>query len=287
MTGAGDTIRPATIRDVDAIDAILRASEEPPPGEPAMAAGAQHPYLRHLVEQGGAAIAEVDGELIGFCAAVFTGRARHLADLFVRRDHQGQGHGGRLLVSVLGDHRPRTTFSSDDPRAMPLYIRAGMSPLWPNLYVTGDPAGLPHPDGLSVVESTLAEIAALETAWGRADRSAHIAYWRTLPEVRPFIVRRGGTLIAAGIGRRRFNGLGRWIDRARVAPGEEPVAPLIAMLKIAADGGDLVGACVPGPSPLLPLLLATGFRIRDRDTYMASEPGLLDPARELVNTGIP
>jgi hypothetical protein len=34
------------------------------------------------------------------------------------------------------------------------------------------------------------------------------------------------------------------------------------------------------------VLLASGFRIRDRDTFMTSDPGLIDPARTLANTGI-
>jgi hypothetical protein len=30
-----------------------------------------------------------------------------------------------------------------------------------------------------------------------------------------------------------------------------------------------------------------GFRIFDRDTFMASEPGLIDPERTIVDPGIP
>jgi hypothetical protein len=84
-----------------------------------------------------------------------------------------------------------------------------------------------------------------------------------------------------------LNGFGRWIDRARVAPGEQPTLPLLAALHQAAEGGHLVGACVPGPSPLLPVLLQAGFRIRDHDTFMASEPGVINPLTELPSNGIP
>jgi hypothetical protein len=77
------------------------------------------------------------------------------------------------------------------------------------------------------------------------------------------------------------------IDRARVAPGEPATLPLLAALRQAAEGGHLIGACVPGPSPLLPVLLGAGFRIRDRDTFMASDGALVDALAELPNTGIP
>ena len=33
-------------------------------------------------------------------------------------------------------------------------------------------------------------------------------------------------------------------------------------------------------------LLEAGFRIVDRDTFLASDPGLDDPHREIVNTGL-
>lgn len=286
MRDAHRALRAANVEDLDAIDAVLRATNPPAPGEPGYPAGVQHHYLRHLIDHGAAAVLEVAGEIVGFGATIFTGRAMHLADLFVLPAHQGQGHGGHLLDAVFGERRPRTTFSSDDPRAIPLYVRAGMSPLWPNVYLAGDPRRLQPPEGLTVEPTTLEEVARLDGQWGGVDRSADLGYWQTLPQAWPFVIRRVGRPVAVGVGRSRLNGRGRWIDRARVAPGENPVPPLIAAMAAAGKGSDLVGACVPGPSPLLPLLLEAGFRIRDRDTFMASEPGLVDPERELVNTGI-
>jgi hypothetical protein len=34
------------------------------------------------------------------------------------------------------------------------------------------------------------------------------------------------------------------------------------------------------------VLLGAGFRIRDQDTFLASDSRLIDPARTLPNTGI-
>jgi GNAT superfamily N-acetyltransferase len=286
VTDAHRAVRAATVEDLDAIDGVLRATNPPAPGESGLPAGVQHPYLRHLIDHGAAAVAEVGGAIVGFGATIFTGRVTHLADLFVLPAHQGQGLGGRLLDAVFRDRRPRTTFSSDDPRAIPLYVRAGMSPLWPNVYLAGDPARLHPPEGLTVEPTTLEEIARLDGEWGGVDRSVDVGYWQTLPGARPFVVRRSRRPVAVAVGRSRLNGRGRWVDRARVAPDESAVPPLLVAMAAAGEGSDLVGACVLGPSPLLPLLLEAGFRIRDRDTFMASEPGLVDPERELVNTGI-
>ena len=287
MTAPPATIRRATEDDLRAVDAVLRANHGPPPGEPAEPPGAQDPYLRHLIVRGNFAVAEADGAMIGFGATVFTGRSTHLADLFVLPAHHGRGIGGRLLSAVFGDAFPRTTFASDDPRAMPLYIRAGMTPLWPSLYISGDPRGLPaDPDGIAVEDVDFDDVARLEGEWAGADRSPDVAFWATQSAPRGAVVVRAGRPVAVGLSRGRLNGFGRWIDRAMVAPDEDPVAPLIALIRRGADGGDLIGASVAGPSPLLPALLAAGFRIRDLDTFMASDPGLIDPARTLPNTGI-
>lgn len=281
------TIRTATEDDLRAVDSVLRANHGPPPGEPAEPPGAQDPYLRHLIVRGTFAIAEADGAVVGFGATVFTGRATHLADLFVLPALQGRGIGGRLLAAVFGDAFPRTTFASDDPRALPLYIRAGMAPLWPSLYISGDPGGLPaDPDDIAVEDAALDDVAHLEGQWAGVDRSPDVALWATQSAPRAAVVVRAGRPVAVGLSRGRLNGFGRWIDRALVAPDEDPVAPLIALIRRGADGGDLIGASVAGPSPLLPALLAAGFRIRGRDTFMASDPALIDPARTLPNTGI-
>jgi hypothetical protein len=249
--------------------------------------GAQDPYLGHLIRRGTSAVAEIDGVVVGFGATVDTGRSTHLADLFVLPTYHGRGLGGRLLTAVFGDRFPRTTFSSDDPRALPLYVRAGMTPVWPSLYISGDPGGLPDdPEDIAVEDATFDDVARLEGEWGGVDRAPDLAFWATHRDPRAVVVVRAGQPVAAGLGRGRLNGIGRWVDRAVVAPDEEPIAPLVALIRRAAGGGDLIGASVAGPSPLLPQLLASGFRIRDRDTFMTSDPALIDPARTLANTGI-
>lgn len=48
----------------------------------------------------------------------------------------------------------------------------------------------------------------------------------------------------------------------------------------------LVGAIIPAPHPPVPALLDQGMRILDWDTFCASEPDLIDPARLLPNAGL-
>jgi GNAT superfamily N-acetyltransferase len=287
-------LRPAVEADVPLLEAVMLATEEPPPGETPMPAGAQQPYLAHLVARGRVVVAEpargaahgVAG-VVGFGATVDTGRSTHLADLFVLPGQQGGGIGGRLLAAAFGNADRRTTFASDDPRALPLYVRAGMRGLWPSLYVAGDPGRLqPAPSGYRVEEVAPGRMAELERAWSGVDRGPDLAYWASTPEARPFVVNRAGASVATGLWRRRIHGTGHWLDHLQVDRAVEPLPALLAAFRYGASLGAHGGACVPGPSPILGPLLAAGFRVVDRDTFMATDPIVVDPEREIVNTGI-
>ncbi len=95
-------------------------------------------------------------------------------------------------------------------------------------------------------------------------------------------------MVGAGIGRGRSTGPGRWIHTAAAAPGEDGPAVLLAVMRAAlsGDGVTAAGGCVPGASPLVQRLLGAGFRIADRDTFLASDPSIVDPLREIVDTGV-
>lgn len=285
---AAITTRPAVLADAEALDRIALAAEDH--GElPPYAPGLNVPYLRYLVGRGRVVIADAGGEPVGFGASVSTGRSTHLADLFVLPARQSQGIGRLLLDAVLGDAWPRTTFGSSDPRAIPLYLRAGMRAHWPNLYLTGDPARLPPTAAdLRVVDADMARVAELDGRWTGADRHPDVAYWGTLPEVRPFVVERvsDGAPVGVGIGRARFTGPGRWLARAVAAPDADGGPVLIAALRHGLAGANVGGGCVPGSSPLARVLLESGFRIADHDTFLASDPDLVDAWREIVDTGV-
>lgn len=280
------SLRAATDADVPALEGVMFATEAPPAGEPETTPGAHEPYLAHLVTRGRVVVAELSGAVVGFGATVDTGRATHLADLFVLPQQHGRGVGGRLLAAVFGDAVRRTTFASDDPRALPLYVRAGMQALWPSLYMAGDPGRIAAAAELWVEEVDLTEMARLERNWSGVERDLDLPYWVSIPEATAFAVGRAGARVATGLWRRRIRGIGHWLDHLQVAPAADPAPALLAAFRYGARFGDRGGGCVPGPSPIVRPLLEAGFRIVDRDTYLASDPGIVDPEREIVNTGM-
>jgi acetyltransferase (GNAT) family protein len=280
-------IRPATEDDIGGIDKLLDGHDAVS-GAPPLRSGVRAAYLRLALRRGTVHVAQIAGVIVGFGTTLDTGRAVHLADLFVDREFLGRGIGGRLLPGLFGDRWPRTTFASDDPRAMPLYMRAGMSPLWPNVYVTADERFLPDvAPGYDVEPATAAQIAAIEVEWTGVDRSADHAIWADREGAQPFVVRRAGTVVAIVQARRRIRGEGRWIDRMRVAPDANPLGTALAAMRCAAAPGQEIGACIPGPNPALGALVRSGFRVVDGDTFMASEPDLVDPIRTFVDPEAP
>ena len=275
-------IRPATPEDVPAIRAILAAHGNDTPVTRVDIVG---PYVRHLVTRHRTLLTEDDGIAVAFGAVVDAGLAVHLADLFVVPERLGQGLGRPLLAALFGDAPRRTTFASEDPRALPIYVRAGMTPLWPALHVEGDATALAMPPGLDVVAAPPEELAALELAWTGTDRGDDHRFWASQADADPFLVVDRDGPVALAIGRARQVSDIRVIDRMRVRPGADPVPSVIAALR-RTDRGTRVVASLFGPSPVLPALLAAGFHIVDRDQYMASDPGLVDPARFLPNPGM-
>jgi GNAT superfamily N-acetyltransferase len=281
-------LRQATSADLAAIRAIADAEDEPPTPEVGFPEALDAYYL-HLIEHGEVLLAVDDDEaggVVGFGATIESGRGVHLADLFVRRDRQGGGIGRRLLESLFADRWPRTTFSSDDPRAMPLYIRMGMRPLWPNLYLDGDARRLPQlPPSLRVDAAGADRVAELERAFTGVDRPTQHAYWAAQPAAVPLVVRDGDRAVAIGYARSKLRGGGRWINSFVVAPGVPAHDPTLAAMRWSADAEGRIGTCVLGPHPIVPTLIDAGFRIVDRDTFQASDPALVDPERLLPNTG--
>src|SRR4029079_11525481 len=121
----------------------------------------------------------------------------------------------RAVEPLFGDAPARTTFASDDPRAMHLYVGLGMTPLWPNFYLDGRVERIHRPAGLDVTDASPSEVAALETEWTGIDRSADHERWAARPGDRPFVVEAAGEPVGAGPSRPRAGrgGAGRGTPR--------------------------------------------------------------------------
>jgi GNAT superfamily N-acetyltransferase len=277
------TIRPAALADLAAIRSILAAHGN---DGPVVIGDVVGPYVAHLIGRGGARVALVDETIVGFGAAIDTGRSIHLADLFVDPARLGQGIGKPLLAAVLDGAERRTTFASEDPRALPLYVRAGMQPMWTSLYVQGPSAALPRRAAGPVAETaTTDELAALERDWTGIDRSIDHAFWGTIPDGDGFVIRDGSAVAAFGYARTRQAVPIRVLDRLVIHPDADPVATSIAALDRAGRGGP-VHVCLLGPHTVLRSLLEHGFRVVDRDVYLASDPAIVDPIRLVPNPGM-
>ncbi len=279
-------IRRATADDIPAIRALLRAHGNDTVVEPG-AVDVVGPYVRHLVDHHVALVSIDDDAVVGFAAALDTGWCRMLSDLFVDRDRLGTGIGRPLLDAVFDGAPARATFASDDPRALPLYVRAGMTPLWTNFYLDGDARRLPEVAARLRVRAALpGEGADLELAWDGSDRTVDHAYWASGPDGDAFVVDDEQGPAAIGYARARQVGTTRVLDRLLLRPGADPVATATAAMRRAARDNPVLRVHVLGPNPLLPVLLEAGFRIEDRDQFLASDPSLVDPARLLPNPGM-
>jgi hypothetical protein len=102
-----------------------------------------------------------------------------------------------------------------------------------------------------------------------------------------FVVERDGRAVGVGSSRDRWRKAGRWISRLILdRTASDVVTPVLATLDFAGRGQP-ISLAVAGPHPVVPALINGGFRMFDRDTFMASEDGLLDPLHHIVDPGVP
>ncbi|HEY6571219.1 MAG TPA: GNAT family N-acetyltransferase [Candidatus Limnocylindrales bacterium] len=243
------------------------------------------PYVRHLIANHRVLVTTIDGDVVAYGAVVDAVRAAQLCDLFVDPGRLGQGLGRPLLTALFEGSTHRTTFASDDPRALPLYARAGMSPRWVCLYLDGASSAIEAQPGLDVESAEPTRIAELERVWTGTFRPVDHAFWATQAEADPFVVSDGAGPVAAGYGRARQVSDARALDRLVVRPDADPVAPALEALRRIGRGGP-VHVAMPGPNPLLQALLERRFQVVDRDQYMASSDDIVDPIHMFPNTGL-
>jgi ribosomal protein S18 acetylase RimI-like enzyme len=279
-------VRPAADADLPDITRILEVNDEPVswPGVP------RAPYVEHLLTRPGLrlVVGELDGTVAGVAGSIEVGDPgrRFLTDLFVDPARQSRGLGTAMLRAVMDGATERMTFSSKDPRALGSYVRNGMRPWWPLLYleVEADRLG-PQAAGVVARPGDVAETAELSFAWTGIDRSVDFTFYAGHPDAAGFVVEIDDGVAAVGWARRELSEPGRWLDHASIAPDADPVRAGFGILRAAA-AGDRLGAAVPGPHPAVATLLEAGARIGDTDTFCATDPDLLDTERLFPSPGM-
>lgn len=88
---------------------------------------------RALANTEGYAVAEVDGDVVGFAGVRSSTddpapRERELWGLYLRAAHHGRGSGQALLDAVLGDDPASLWVAEKNPRAHAFYRRNGFTP---------------------------------------------------------------------------------------------------------------------------------------------------------------
>lgn len=251
------TVRPADESDLADIAAIARSN-----GLSGEGSGADPAYVGHLLRNGRVVVASTSAGPVGFAAAIRVGGTTMLADLFVDPRRQSAGAGAALLGYIFSPGGARMTFSSQDPRAIALYTRAGMSARWALLYLRSDPLRLIGDSPSAPVVPTEAHVAtAWEHRWHGVDRSAEYRYWtsagRALLVGPPDAPHAVAVVTSDGV------------THAAVAPDADPRAAVLDIVRTATTGSCLLH--LPSTHPALADLLRQGFLIEDFDLFMTTD----------------
>jgi hypothetical protein len=255
-------------------------------------------YLRHVLETGKLLVAERNGIIVGFAGAVTRGRVSFLTDLFVDPLHQSGSLGRTLLQAALpdGDSLIHCTLSSSDPRALALYVRAGMVPAWPyfglRLDMRTSTPKVEAPRNVEVSEapdSDEAELIRVDTERSGRSRPQEHTFWIQQEQAVALWFRRDGVPI--GYGYVRLGAGTVWhpeacaIGPVGAAGAEEAAACVLAAVAWAAKRAPVIRIGVPGPHGSLALLLEQGFQIAYVDTFVSSAAASFFDPRNYIPSG--
>jgi GNAT superfamily N-acetyltransferase len=249
----------------------------------------------HEVDTGELWLAELAGEAVGFAGLITRSGIGFLSEFFVDPRHQSGGIGRRLLARALSSGARRyCTLSSTDPRALALYVRAGLHPWWPHFLLTGvaDRLGPIDASGARIQEARPDDPGIEE--WdarisGRRRPEDH-GFWRSDLGALPLWVERRGGVVGYGYVRP---------VRSPAEPASVVIGPIgseapadaaacaAAAVEWGRGHGGVLYAAVPGPHPALPALLAAGFRITYVETFAASHAdAFCDPQTYMPGAGL-
>lgn len=285
--------RPAHETDLRAVYEVFYQNEvldSPLPPSP----GDVPSYLRHVLQTGTMYVAEQDEKVLAFAGAITRGNITFLTDLFVWPVHQSGQLGKTLLHSVLPqDDQVHCTMSSSDPRALALYIRAGMRPQWPHfaLRLEKPTHEMPLTPSMEIIEADPGDPALVH--WdaqvsGRPRPVDHL-YWVREQGAVPLWFRRQGQNV--GYGYIRLGAGTLWDPQActlgpiGASTPEDATACVLAAVNWALQQAEVLHIDVPGPHPCLATLLERGFRITYVDTFVSTAGTPFFDARCYIASG--
>lgn len=250
-------------------------------------------YLRHVLKTGTMHVAEQDGEILAFAGAITRGRIVFLTDLFVQPAHQSAQIGKTLLHAVLPqDDLVHCTVSSSDPRALALYVRAGMRPQWPHFALRLEkPMYKEIAHNVEIVEADPGglELVSWDAKISRRWRPADHQHWVREQQAITVLFRRNKQIVGYGYIRLRAGTL--WYPQAcalgpiGVSAPEDATACVLAAVNLALQQADVLRIEVPGPHPCLATLLECGFRISYVDTFVSTAISPFFDAQRYIASG--
>ena len=266
---------------------VLDNPHPPPPGDTPS-------YMQHVLQTGTMYVAEQDGQVLAFAGAITRGNITFLTDLFVRPAQQSGQLGKTLLHAVLPqDDLVHCTMSSSDPRALALYIRAGMGPRWPHfaLQLEQPAHNMPLTSDIEIIEADPGDPALVH--WdaqisGRLRPVDHL-YWVREQRAVPLWFRRQGQIIGYGYIRLGAGTL-RYPQACTLGPigvstPQAATECVLAAVNWASQRAEVLRIDVPGPHPCLATLLETGFRIAYVDTFVSTTDAPFFDARRYIASG--
>lgn len=278
-------IRPALPDDLAAAFAIFHEYEyhDNPTPPPLVVPD----FLVHVARTGRVLVAADGARIVGYAGAITRGEVTFLTDLFVRPAAQSGAIGRALLAAILPATGVRSTCSTADPRALSLYMRAGMRLWWPQLALYG---AARSPDRLvaqgvevGVTRADDPALIAWEAEIGGRPRPEDFAYWAAYGAAALWFRRDGATLGYAIA--RAHGGTVQHPDAGTIGPlgvlrAEDATACTLAALGWLRARTDSLCLMVPGPHPALAALLDAGLRIEDAYNFATSgEAPFYDPRR--------
>jgi hypothetical protein len=128
----------------------------------------RQPLYDHLAQTGDQFwAAELNGEPLGYARSILRDGVQELTEYFVLPGNQSAGIDRELLARafpVIGA-RHRVTIATTDMRATVRYLKAGLTPRFPNYYFTGTPVARHVKTDLQIEPVTDFEAAILHINW--------------------------------------------------------------------------------------------------------------------------